>query len=96
MNEDKDRMEMELLALALERCLPVFGICRGMQLVAAALGGAQLLQHRPRRQGHAVGQLGADGAVLTMGDRAGPLGWQVLVERPAQGCRQRTRRPGAL
>lgn len=49
MNEDRDRMEMELLALALERRLPVFGICRGMQLVAAALGGA-LYQDLPTQR----------------------------------------------
>ena len=53
MNEDRDRMEMELLALALERHLPVFGICRGMQLVAAALGGA-LYQDLPTQRPGAV------------------------------------------
>lgn len=49
MNEDRDRLEMELLALALERRLPVFGICRGMQLLAASLGGA-LYQDLPTQQ----------------------------------------------
>ena len=35
----RDDMERTLLALALERDKPVFGICRGIQLINAALGG---------------------------------------------------------
>ena len=35
----RDDMECALLALALERDKPVFGICRGIQLINAALGG---------------------------------------------------------
>ena len=39
MIEDKDRMEMELIRLAMERKKPIFGICRGMQILTATLGG---------------------------------------------------------
>lgn len=35
----RDDMERTLLSLALERDKPVFGICRGIQLINAALGG---------------------------------------------------------
>lgn len=37
--EDKDRMEMELIRMAAERKMPIFGICRGMQILATTLGG---------------------------------------------------------
>ena len=49
MGDQVDRMEMELLDLALERRLPVFGICRGMQLINVALGGG-LIQDLPPEQ----------------------------------------------
>lgn len=37
---ERDRMEMELLALALKADKAVLGICRGMQLMNTALGGS--------------------------------------------------------
>ncbi|WP_441248455.1 gamma-glutamyl-gamma-aminobutyrate hydrolase family protein [Kitasatospora sp. McL0602] len=46
----RDAWEFELLAGALERDLPVLGICRGMQLLNIALGGS-LVQHLPERTG---------------------------------------------
>jgi putative glutamine amidotransferase len=48
-----DALEMALLGLALERGMPVFGICRGMQMLNVALGGT-LYQDVPS-------QIGADG-----------------------------------
>ena len=39
MLEDKDRFEMELIRLAIERKKPILGICRGMQILATTLGG---------------------------------------------------------
>ncbi|WP_448625513.1 gamma-glutamyl-gamma-aminobutyrate hydrolase family protein [Geodermatophilus sp. URMC 64] len=42
----RDDAELALLAGALERDLPVLGVCRGLQLLAVACGGA-LVQHLP-------------------------------------------------
>lgn len=48
---DRDRVEIVLARRALERDLPLLGICRGMQLINVALGGT-LLQHLPDEVGH--------------------------------------------
>ncbi|HEX2359996.1 MAG TPA: gamma-glutamyl-gamma-aminobutyrate hydrolase family protein [Solirubrobacterales bacterium] len=48
---ERDRFEIALATTALERDLPLLGICRGMQLLNVATGGA-LEQHLPERLGH--------------------------------------------
>ncbi|HXC22989.1 MAG TPA: gamma-glutamyl-gamma-aminobutyrate hydrolase family protein [Solirubrobacteraceae bacterium] len=48
---ERDRFEIVLVRAAIERELPVLGICRGMQLINIAYGGT-LLQHLPERFGH--------------------------------------------
>ena len=50
-NPDRDRFEIALARKALEQDLPVLGVCRGMQLLNVAAGGA-LEQHLPERLGH--------------------------------------------
>jgi len=48
---DRDRVEIALGRRAVERDMPVLGICRGMQVLNVAFGGT-LLQHLPDEVGH--------------------------------------------
>ncbi len=50
-NPERDRFEIALARRALERGMPVLGICRGMQILNVACGGS-LDQHIPERLGH--------------------------------------------
>ncbi|HET6965519.1 MAG TPA: gamma-glutamyl-gamma-aminobutyrate hydrolase family protein [Acidimicrobiales bacterium] len=45
-DHDRDEVELEMLAAALDRGIPVLGVCRGCQVVNVALGGT-LHQHVP-------------------------------------------------
>jgi putative glutamine amidotransferase len=48
---ERDRFELALTRRAVERQMPVLGICRGMQLLNVALGGT-LVQHLPETIGN--------------------------------------------
>jgi gamma-glutamyl-gamma-aminobutyrate hydrolase PuuD len=63
-NDLRDNWELTLLAAALARDTPVLGVCRGMQLLNIARGGA-LLQHLP----DATGDTGHQPAPATYGRR---------------------------
>ncbi|SCL21567.1 putative glutamine amidotransferase [Micromonospora rhizosphaerae] len=74
---DRDAGELALLTAALATDLPVLGVCRGMQLLAVAHGGA-LHQHLPDVVGHdghrpAPGVYGAHPVRFTPGSLAGSV-----------------------
>jgi putative glutamine amidotransferase len=48
---ERDAFEIAMTRAAIERDIPVLGICRGMQLINVALGGT-LVQHLPEHVGH--------------------------------------------
>lgn len=50
-NPDRDRFEVALARAALDRHLPLLGLCRGMQVINVATGGT-IEQHLPERLGH--------------------------------------------
>jgi putative glutamine amidotransferase len=79
---ERDTFEIGVVRAAIERDMPVLGICRGMQLINVALGGT-LLQHLPDRFGHhehrrVVGSF--DGADHDVELRDGTLAMRVVGE----------------
>ena len=52
-NPDRDRFEIALARGALERGIPLLGVCCGMQVLNVACGGT-LDQHIPERLGHEI------------------------------------------
>jgi putative glutamine amidotransferase len=79
---ERDESEIALVRAAIERDMPVLGICRGMQLINVARGGT-LLQHLPERFGHHEHRpvLGSfDGADHDVQVRDGTLAMRVIGE----------------
>lgn len=71
---ERDAAELPLLRSALDRDLPVLGVCRGMQLMSVLAGGS-LVQHLPEAVGHdrhrpAPGVYGLHDVRLAPGSRA--------------------------
>ncbi len=77
---ERDRFELALTRRAVERDMPVLGICRGMQLLNVALGGS-LDQHLPETIGNDVHRA----VTGTFGDHRVRLGAGTLACRAAGG-----------
>jgi gamma-glutamyl-gamma-aminobutyrate hydrolase PuuD len=81
---ERDAAELAALHRALERGIPVLGVCRGAQLLNVGLGGT-LLQHVPDAVGHSghnpsPGVFGTIAVTLEPGSRVGAaLGPEVSV-----------------
>lgn len=74
---ERDAFEFALVRDAVERGLPVLGVCRGMQVLNVAYGGT-LVQHLPERLGHGEHQpspavYGHNRITLTPGSRAASI-----------------------
>jgi putative glutamine amidotransferase len=74
---ERDAPELELMLAALERDVPVFGICRGMQVLNVARGGS-LIQHLPAVVGHdghatAPGHFDLHSVAIASGSRIGEI-----------------------
>ncbi|MEV0899044.1 gamma-glutamyl-gamma-aminobutyrate hydrolase family protein [Actinoplanes sp. NPDC049802] len=74
---DRDAGELTLLRAALDRDLPLLGVCRGMQLLTVAAGGT-LHQHLPDVLGHekhrpGPGVYGSQSAEFAVGSRIAEL-----------------------
>ncbi|MBP7831185.1 MAG: gamma-glutamyl-gamma-aminobutyrate hydrolase family protein [Kiritimatiellae bacterium] len=108
-NRARDESEIVLVRLALERGRPVFGICRGLQVIQVALGG-RLIQHLPdagevhaqvegRDSGHPVDVEAGSRLAVVLGARAevNSAHHQALdPAEPGRGLRFVARSPGGI
>lgn len=98
-NLRRDEMERRLISEALARDLPVLGICRGMQILNVALGGA-LVQHISGHRSYPGGPSVKHPVVVQAGSRlAAALGTSGVMEvnsRHHQGVTPELLAPGLV
>ncbi len=85
----RDRWEFEAVGQALERGLPIFGICKGMQVLNVALGGTLRLDipghNLPAQRVHDVQPLRNDSSIAHRFEKVNSSHHQAL-DRLGEGC----------
>lgn len=107
-NRERDEFEIALVRAALERNLPVLGICRGCQLINVALGGT-LIEHLPEGEGgvrhrasesesarHPVAAWGRLAGILGCGEIEPVSYHHQAVRQPAPGLEVVARAPDGV
>jgi putative glutamine amidotransferase len=100
---ERDAMELEVLAHALDARMPVLAICRGLQLVNVAFGGTliqDLPGHGPGRESDPSDEAVIHQAFISPGSKLGAILGAGAIYRVNslhhQGAREAQRAPGLL
>jgi len=96
---ERDRAELPLVRAALERDLPILGICRGMQALNVAMGGS-LIQDIPKHRASDDGKSAVHEVFVPPGSRLVPVlgfgGFMKVNSRHHQGLALAQKAPGLL
>ena len=107
-NRERDAFEIALVREALQRRMPIFGICRGCQVINVALGGT-LIEHLPEGEGgvrhrtsesesarHPVAAWGRLAGILGSGEIEPVSYHHQAVKEPAPGLEVVARAPDGV
>jgi putative glutamine amidotransferase len=88
-NSERDRWEFAAIENAVQRRLPIFAICKGMQILNVALGGTLRLDipghNLPEQKDHDIQLLRTDHGAAHRFDKVNSSHHQA-IDRPGDGC----------